>query len=159
MPHVNNSKPRVLVAEPDPETAALLARQLEWAGYAVTTAGNGGDALELITRIRPEAAVLEVTMEMMTGYEVVRRLREDPRNRLMAALLISARAGKLDRDFAFTVGADEYVKKPFLPSELVGRLSRLVPTPEAPKPAAKPIAQPIARRSTRVLQPLPAFAR
>jgi CheY-like chemotaxis protein len=159
MPDVNNSRPRVLVAEPDPETAALLTRQLEWAGYAVTTVGNGRDAIELITRLHPAAAVLEVTMDMMTGYEVVRRLRQDPRNRLMAALLISARAGKLDRDFAFTVGADEYVKKPFLPSELVGRLARLVPSPDAPTPAAKPIAQPIARRATRPLQPLPAFAR
>lgn len=161
MPDVSNNRPRVLVADPDPETAALLARQLEWAGYAVTTAGNGRDALELVNRIRPEAAVLEVTMEVLTGYEVVRRLREDPRNRSLALLLISARAGKLDRDFAFTVGADEYVKKPFLTSDLVGRLARLVPVPDAPKPAANPIAQPIARRSSssRRLRPVPAFAR
>jgi CheY-like chemotaxis protein len=155
MTDVNTARPRVLVADPDPETSALLARQLEWSGYDVTTAYNGRDALDLSVRMRPAAVVLEVTMEVLTGYEVVRRLREDPRNRKMPVIMISARAGKLDRDFAFTVGADDYVKKPFRSSELVARLAMLVPTPEAaklapaaaPAPAPKPIARP-ERRST-----------
>jgi DNA-binding response OmpR family regulator len=152
----NTYRPRVLVADPDPETSALLARQLEWAGYEVTTAGNGRDALDLVTRLRPQAVVLEVTMEVFTGYEVVRQLREDQRNRLMPVIMISARAGQLDRDFAFTVGADDYVKKPFLCSDLVARVALLVPSPAAPAPVAKPIARP--RRSTR-LSPVPALAR
>jgi CheY-like chemotaxis protein len=149
-------RPRVLVADPDPETSALLARQLEWAGYDVTTAANGREALDLVTRLRPQAVVLEVTMEVFTGYEVVRQLREDQRNRLMPVVMISARAGQLDRDFAFTVGADDYVKKPFLCSDLVARVALLVPSPAAPAPVAKPIARP--RRATR-LSPVPALAR
>jgi DNA-binding response OmpR family regulator len=158
MPAVNNYRPRVLVADPDPETSALLARQLEWAGYDVTTAGNGRDALDLINRLRPQAVILEVTMEMLTGYEVVRLLREDQRNRLMPVIMISARAGKLDRDFAFTVGADDYVRKPFLTSDLVARVALLVPSPAAPAPAAKPIvARP--QRTTRRRSPVPALAR
>ena len=48
MSDLNNARPRVLVADPDPETSALLARALEWAGYEVTTAANGSEALELI---------------------------------------------------------------------------------------------------------------
>jgi DNA-binding response OmpR family regulator len=158
MPAVNNFRPRVLVADPDPETSALLARQLEWAGYDVTTAGNGRDALDLINRLRPQAVILEVTMEMLTGYEVVRLLREDQRNRLMPVIMISARAGKLDRDFAFTVGADDYVRKPFLTSDLVARVALLVPSPAAPAPVAKPIvARP--QRATRRHSPVPALAR
>jgi CheY-like chemotaxis protein len=153
MPDLNTYRPRVLVADPDPETTALLARQLEWAGYAVTTAGSGPEALELIARTRPDAAVLEVKMDGLTGYEVVRALREDPRNRLMPVVMISARAGKLDRDFAFTVGADDYVKKPFLCSDLVARMALLVPSASAPEPAAKPIA----RRRKRRLEPVPAL--
>jgi CheY-like chemotaxis protein len=161
MPEDNADRPRVLVADPDPETTGLLARQLEWAGYDVTTAGNGRDALVLVTRLRPDALVLEVKMELMTGYEVVRTLREDPRNRLMPVVMISARAGKLDRDFAFTVGADDYVRKPFKCSDLVAKLALL--DPSKPKPVEKPAPAPEARRplATRRrtnLRPVPALA-
>jgi CheY-like chemotaxis protein len=170
MSDLKTARPRVLVADPDPETSALLARQLDWAGYASTIAGNGRDALDLITRMRPAAVVLEVTMERLTGYEVVRRLREDPRNRLMPVIMISARAGKLDRDFAFTVGADDYVRKPFLSSDLVAKLAMLVPSPvginfpqpSAPQPSPKPMARPHRRTpapvARRPLTPVPAFA-
>ena len=154
MSDVNIARPRVLVADPDPETSALLARALEWSGYEVTTAANGQEALELITRLRPAAAVLEVTMELINGYEVVRKLREASQK--LPVLMISARAGKLDRDFAFTVGADDYVKKPFHSSEVVARLALLVPTVETkPKPQPQPTAQPLRRRP----RPVPAFAR
>jgi two-component system response regulator MprA len=154
---VNTARPRVLVADPDPETSALLARQLEWSGYDVSTVYNGRDALDVIGRMRPAAVVLEVTMEVLTGYEVVRRLREDPRNHKMPVIMISARAGKLDRDFAFTVGADDYVKKPFRSSELVARVAMLVPSPDAkPLTDAEPQPQPIARLGARRrLQPVP----
>ena len=166
MPEAPNAdRPRVLVADPDPEISALLARQLEWAGYDVSTAGNGRDALDLVTRLRPAALVLEVKMELLTGYEVVRTLREDPRNRLMPVVMISARAGKLDRDFAFTVGADDYVRKPFKCSELVAKLTLLAPSglepavaaskPVVPKPQPKPFA---ARRARQPLRPVPALA-
>jgi DNA-binding response OmpR family regulator len=72
--------------------------------------------------------------------------------------MISARAGKLDRDFAFTVGCDDYVKKPFHSSELVARLALLAPTAET-KPTPKPQPAPVARRVTRSPRPVPAFAR
>jgi DNA-binding response OmpR family regulator len=159
MSDVNNARPRVLVADPDPETSALIARQLEWSGYEVTTAANGREALDLINRLRPAVAVLEATMELMNGYEVVRTLREGGHR--LPMLMISARAGKLDRDFAFTVGADDYVKKPFHSSELVARVALLMPTAETKvaalkaKPRPQPVPRPVRRRPT----PVPAFAR
>jgi CheY-like chemotaxis protein len=140
MSEVDNERPRIIVADPDPEASALLSRQLEWAGYDVTTAANGRDALDLICRLKPAAAVLEVKMEILTGYEVVRQMREDDRTRLVPVVMISARAGKLDRDFAFTVGADDYVKKPFRSAELIARLALLAPSPHAPK---KPQLEPV----------------
>jgi CheY-like chemotaxis protein len=155
MSDVNNSRPRVLVADPDPETSALIARQLEWSGYEITTAANGQEALDLIARLRPAAAVLEVKMELLTGYEVVRRMRDNDRTRLVPVVMISARAGKLDRDFAFTVGADEYVKKPFRTADLVAKLAMLVPCDTVkPLPAPQP-ARPVRRRPA----PVPALAR
>jgi CheY-like chemotaxis protein len=165
MSDVNTARPRVLVADPDPETSALIARQLEWSGYEVSTASNGRDALDLITRLRPAAAVLEVKMELLTGYEVVRQIRENDRTRLVPVVMISARAGKLDRDFAFTVGADEYVKKPFRTADLVAKLAMLVPggdvkVPSKPQPVPAPAPMTTrARRPVRRATPVPAFAR
>jgi two-component system OmpR family response regulator len=157
MSDVNNAqaaRPRVLVADPDPETSALLARALEWAGYEVSTAANGREALELIGRLNPAATVLEAKMELANGYEVTRQVRETGHRRPI--IMISARAGKLDRDFAFTVGCDDYVKKPFHSSELVARLALLVPTAETkPRPKPAPVARPVRRRP----RPVPAFAR
>ena len=157
MSDVNIARPRVLVADPDPETSALLARALEWSGYEVTTAANGQEALDLIARLRPAAAVVEVTMELVNGYEVVRKLRDEGKR--LPVMMISARAGKLDRDFAFTVGADDYVKKPFHSSELVARLALLMPTVETKRPAAKPQPLPAPRPVRRRPAPVPAFAR
>ena len=145
------------VADPDPETSALLARALEWAGYEVSTAANGQEALELIARLRPTATVLEATMDIVNGYEVTRQVREAGHRKPI--IMISARAGKLDRDFAFTVGCDDYVKKPFHSSELVARLALLAPTAET-KPAPKPRPpQPAPRPLRRRPRPVPAFAR
>lgn len=160
MSDVKTARPRVLVADPDPETSALLARQLEWAGYEVTTAANGREALDLTTRLRPAGIVLEATMELLNGYEVVRTLREGGHN--LPVVMISARAGKLDRDFAFTVGADDYVKKPFHSSELVARLGLLLPTrypvkPIEPAPQPQPMTRPT-RPARRPLRAVPALA-
>lgn len=135
------TRPLVLIADPDVEYAALIARQLEWAGYGVLTTGDGAEALELIEEKRPEAIVIEAKMPSVTGYALVRQLREQPETRLTPVVMISARAGKLDRDFAFKCGVDEYVRKPFRCADIVSRLAHLAPA--APMPA------PIVRRMPR----------
>jgi CheY-like chemotaxis protein len=153
MPDLHTYRPRVLVADPDPETAVMLARQLEWAGYDVTTAGDAPEALVAVSRGDVDALVIDATMTGMSGYEAIRVLRAQPQSRLLPVLMVSSRAGKLDRDFAFTVGADDYVRKPFRCADLVARLALLVPSADAPLP------QPIARRTrTAVRAPQPVLA-
>lgn len=148
-----STRPLVLIADPDPECSVLVARQLEWAGYGVLTTGYGAEALELLEERRPDALVIEAKLHDTTGYGFVRDLREVPHHRLMPIVMISARAGKLDRDFAFTVGADEYVKKPFRCADIVARLAHLAP-------AGPVVAVPRARRRARVRMPVvqPALA-
>lgn len=144
-------RPLILIADPDVECAGLIARQLEWAGYGVLTTGDGAVALDLIEDKRPEALVVEAQMPSVTGYELVRTLREQPHNRLMPIVMISARAGKLDRDFAFRLGADEYVRKPLRCADIVSRLAHLAPT--------GPSLAPFARRLAGTPAPALAFAR
>ena len=138
----------VLVADPAAHTAALIARHLERAGYRVVTAASGPQALAAIDAHRPDACVLEVMLGGgLNGYELVRQLRTVDS---VPVVLMSARAGKLDRDFAFTVGANDYFRKPFRCSELIDRLGQLAP---APRPYV--VARPARSRGCR---PRPAIA-
>jgi DNA-binding response OmpR family regulator len=138
-------RPLVLVADPDVEYAALIARQLEWAGYGVITTGTDEEARQIIDEKRPDALIVEAKLPISSGYELVRQLREDDDHRLMPILMIGHRAGQLDRDFAITCGADDYVKKPFPCATVVARLALLAPA----QPALVPVARP--RRRTRTL--------
>src|SRR4051812_22662565 len=104
MPSSTDTRPVVLVADPDVECAALMTRQLEWAGYEVITTDSATKTVALIEERRPDALVIEVNLPGKTGYEVVREVRGRPHNRLMPIIMVSPRAGGLDRKFAFTVG-------------------------------------------------------
>ena len=129
-----------------------MARQLELAGYEVALAKDADDTVALVEQRRPDALVVEAVISGRTGYEVVRELRAQPHNRLMPIVMVSARAGKLDRDFAFTVGADDYVRKPFKCAEIVARLALLTPV-ETPEPAGpifrRPLVAPRSALATR----------
>jgi two-component system phosphate regulon response regulator PhoB len=111
-------KPLVIVADDDVEVAGLVAISLRRAGFEVVTAANGEQALELAVGNKPAAFVLDIMMPNMNGYEVVRRLKEDPVTAHTPVVLLSARAGALDRDYGLRIGADAYIRKPFPPREL-----------------------------------------
>jgi DNA-binding response OmpR family regulator len=111
-------KPLVLVADDDVEVAGLVAISLRRAGFDVVTAANGEEAIEQALEHRPAAAVLDIMMPNMNGYEVVRRLKDESVTAHMPIVLLSARAGALDRDYGLRIGADAYIRKPFPPREL-----------------------------------------
>jgi DNA-binding response OmpR family regulator len=111
-------RPLILVADDDAEVAGLVAISLRRAGFNVVTAANGEEALEQAEEHKPAACVLDIMMPNMNGYEVVRRLKEDNATARMPIVLLSARAGGLDRDYGLRMGADAYIRKPFPPKEL-----------------------------------------
>jgi DNA-binding response OmpR family regulator len=115
---VTRKKPLVLVADDDAEVAGLVAISMRRAGFNVVTAHNGEYAIEQAIEHAPDACILDIMMPNMNGYEVVRRLKEDPATAHIPIVLLSARAGALDRDYGLRIGADAYVRKPFPPKEL-----------------------------------------
>jgi two-component system alkaline phosphatase synthesis response regulator PhoP len=115
---VTEDRPLILVADDDAEVAGLVAISLRRAGFNVVTAANGEQAIEQALEHRPAACVLDIMMPNMNGYEVVRRLKEERETARMPIVLLSARAGALDRDFGLRIGADAYIRKPFPPKEL-----------------------------------------
>jgi two-component system, cell cycle response regulator DivK len=115
---------RVLVADDDSIVLALVRTALENFGIECHLAADGPKALDAVRRLLPQAAILDVNMPGMDGYEVLAAIRVD--NLPVRVMLLTARQQESDIIRGFTLGADDYVVKPFSPLELVARLKRLI---------------------------------
>ena len=116
----------VLVCEDDPLLVDLLEYRLSLSGYQVVVARDGREALERISEAVPDAIILDAMMPVMDGFELLRRLRENPAMKRTPVIMLSARKQENDIVTALRLGADDYVVKPFIPEELVVRLGRLL---------------------------------
>jgi len=115
---------RVLIADDDPTVVALVRAALKNFGMDTETATNGRSAMEVIRRYQPHAAVLDINMPGMDGYEVLAAIRAEGLH--VRVVLLTARQQESDVIRGFTLGADDYMVKPFGPMELVARLKRLL---------------------------------
>ncbi len=115
---------RILVVDDEPAVRASLARVLDQAGYEVSLASDGRDALHQVALDPPDAMVLDVVMPGLDGIEVTRSLRSS-RDRT-PVLLLTARAEVSDRVRGLDAGADDYLTKPFALDELLARLRALL---------------------------------
>ena len=111
---------RVLIVDDEPKMAALVARALREEGHAADTAGLGEDALWMAQAAPYDAIVLDVMLPGLDGVEVLRRLRA--REVWTPVLLLTARDAVGDRVGGLDAGADDYLTKPFVFSELLARL-------------------------------------
>ena len=126
---------RVLVVDDEPDIAALVAYHLARTGYRVATAATGGDALLAAQRERPALVVLDLMLPDRSGFEVLERLRADDATRGVAVLMLTARGGEPDRIRGLSLGADDYLAKPFSPQELVLRVGAILRRAAAAPPA------------------------
>jgi CheY-like chemotaxis protein len=117
-------RPRVLIADDDPTVLALVRASFQNFGIDCQTAGDGLAAVEAIRRDPPRAAVLDVNMPGLDGYEVLEKIRAEKLP--VRILLLTARQREQDILRGFRLGADDYLVKPFNPVELVARLKRLL---------------------------------
>ncbi len=121
---VITGRPRILIADDDATALALVRMALENFGMDCFTASDGPSALESARTIKPHAAILDVNMPGMDGYEVLAAIRAEALN--MRIVLLTARQRENDILRGFTLGADDYIVKPFSPMELLARLKRLL---------------------------------
>lgn len=126
---------RVLVVDDEPEIVALVAYHLAKAGYRVSTAASGQDALDMARRERPALVVLDLMLPGMSGFEVLESLRSDDTTRDVAVLMLTARREEVDRIRGLSLGADDYLTKPFSPQELVLRVAAILRRAAQPQPA------------------------
>jgi diguanylate cyclase (GGDEF)-like protein len=113
---------RILVVNDDRNLRKIIQTNLELAGYDVTTAANGNEALSVLDAIQPDLVVLDVMMPLMDGYEVARRIRRHPSNTHVPIIMLTAKSEVEDKLAGFDAGADDYMTKPFGPQELLARV-------------------------------------
>ena len=113
---------RILVVDDDRNLRKIIQTNLELAGYDVSTAANGEEALRLLDSMQPDLVVLDVMMPLMDGYEVARRIRRHPSNTRVPIIMLTAKSEVEDKLAGFDAGADDYITKPFGPQELLARV-------------------------------------
>jgi diguanylate cyclase (GGDEF)-like protein len=113
---------RILVVDNDADTTGLIEVHLRRDGYEVETASDGIEALERAIEGRPDLALIAVMLPRMDGFEVVERLRANPRTSNISIILLAADALPADKALGITKGADDYIVKPYDPVELMARV-------------------------------------
>ncbi|HEX6230051.1 MAG TPA: response regulator transcription factor [Solirubrobacterales bacterium] len=128
----------VLVVDDEPTIAEVVARYLERAGYSARTAGDGLEALRLASEHEPDLVVLDLMLPQLDGLEVLQRLHAD-RGRRTPVIVLTAKGEQDDKLTGLRRGADDYIVKPFSPSELVARVDAVLRRVQPPIEDSAPL--------------------
>jgi diguanylate cyclase (GGDEF)-like protein len=112
----------ILVVDDDPDIARFVEVNLRSAGYSVSVASDGQEALEKASELHPDLVLLDVMMPRIDGFEVAQRLRRNPQTANTSIIMLTAKALSTDKVLGLTAGADDYIIKPFDPIELLARV-------------------------------------
>jgi diguanylate cyclase (GGDEF)-like protein len=112
----------ILVVDDDADIARFVEVNLRSAGYDVSVATDGEEALERAAALRPDLVLLDVMMPRIDGFEVAQRLRRNPQTANASIIMLTAKALSTDKVLGLTAGADDYIIKPFDPIELLARV-------------------------------------
>lgn len=117
---------RILVVDDEPHILQVLAIKLRNAGYEVTTASDGEEALEMATSTIPDLVITDVQMPYMNGVELCRALAADPRTQSLPVILLTARGYALDDSDVEIGNIRDVVSKPFSPRSVLLRIEQIL---------------------------------
>src|SRR5947209_657823 len=113
----------ILVADDEPVNLALIKRRLEWEDYRIETAEDGGQAVEVAKRLLPDLIILDVMMPVLDGLQACRLLKDNPSTRDIPVIFLSALDDMDTKVNGLSLGANDYISKPFRVEELLARVA------------------------------------
>jgi DNA-binding response OmpR family regulator len=122
--------PKVLIADDQESMRILIRVTLDSGHFDILEAGDGASAAQIAQDEQPDLVFLDWTMPGLSGLEVCRKLRDDPRTADTKIVMVTGRAELDEQSAGFSAGADDYITKPFSPLELLDKVSEVL-GPEA----------------------------
>jgi DNA-binding response OmpR family regulator len=119
---------KILIADDEPNIVTALEFLLQRNGYEVHIARNGEEALKLVEDCNPDLVLLDVMMPVKSGYDVCTRIRERADWRHIKIIMLSAKGRDAEINKGLSIGADQYITKPFSTQELVAKINGLLET-------------------------------
>jgi DNA-binding response OmpR family regulator len=117
---------KILVAEDERDIRELIAFTLRFAGFDVTLAANGAEAVELASEIDPDLVLMDVRMPRMTGYQACTALKNQEETKDLPVIFLSAKGQESEIQEGLEVGAVDYILKPFAPDDLTEQVNRIL---------------------------------
>lgn len=117
---------KILIADDEPYILRSLSFVLKKEGFDVEIACNGEEALEKAQQSNPKILFLDVMMPIKDGYKVCKKLKSNPKTKDIYIIMLTAKGQIIDKEKGLTIGADEYITKPFAPREIVNKVKKIM---------------------------------
>ncbi len=117
---------RILIVDDEPSIVLSLEYLMKEAGYEVKTANDGNTALQLIQSHLPDLVLLDVNLPQRNGYEICRAIRNEPAHRRIRIIMLTAKGSDIEREKGMSLGADNYITKPFSTQEVLDKVKALL---------------------------------
>jgi two-component system phosphate regulon response regulator PhoB len=130
-------KQRILIIEDDKHISKLVKYNLEKAGYACFTVGDGEEGLKILDKQPIDLIILDIMLPKMDGFEVCRMIKQENKTRHIPIIMLTAKGEEVDRIVGLELGADDYVVKPFSPRELILRVKAILRRGKSEEPEKK----------------------
>jgi len=122
----NNMPNKILIVDDEPSIVVPIKFLMEQNGYSVHVAATGEEAIKSIADFRPDLVLLDIMLPMIDGYEVCQMIRDNPINREMKVVFLTAMGREVDVTKGLASGADAYIIKPFANAEVLETVKRLL---------------------------------
>ncbi len=121
-----SSKKRILVIEDAKDVASLIEKRLEREGYIIDLAVDGKSGLEKAKKTKPDLIVLDLILPVVDGYKICEDLKTDDEYKNIRIIMLTCRDSKIEENAGYASGADDYLRKPYQPEELLGKIKKLL---------------------------------
>lgn len=120
------AKQRILLVEDEKDIADLVRFNLDQAGFESMVLSEGRHALSYVRQFKPDVVLLDLMLPDVEGFDICKRIKQDPKLSHIPILMVTARGSETDRIVGLELGADDYVVKPFSPRELILRIKAVI---------------------------------